>query len=400
MGRPITETELDQALRGYFSDRQAELIAMASSADLVAARIERAGMPTRGAPIRRLVVLIAMVALLAALVAGSVLLGGSPRPEPSLIPANRGVFAPAGSDITARECPSATTLQDGRVLIVGGWAGGSEPVSSAEILDPATGVFSPAGELGYPRWDHTATLLADGRVLVMGGSGDDASDKGMPAEIWDPATLTFSPTGTPWAFDPIPVGEHLLGPRATRGRTYPMPLSCDSQGLPTRLLSDGRVLIRSVDGDQVWDPRTGDFLPAGDLPEARGPVGTLLSDGRVLTIDGSSAALWDPATGTAHPAGDLYAPRDYGYFTTTLLADGRVLVVGGEQYGRHPLAAAEIWDPATERFQRTGQPLVPRSRHAATLLPDGRVLIVGSHGPGLGFAPDTGTATAELFELR
>ena len=79
-----------------------------------------------------------------------------------------------------RQGESATLLQDGTVLIVGGGAadravpssGGSE----AEIFDPATGTVTQVGPTLEPHIDGSATLLADGRVLIAGGRGPAPAD--------------------------------------------------------------------------------------------------------------------------------------------------------------------------------------------------------------------------------
>jgi hypothetical protein len=42
-------------------------------------------------------------------------------------------------------------------------------LSGAELYDPGTGGFSSIGSIGTPRANHTATLLDDGRVLIAGG---------------------------------------------------------------------------------------------------------------------------------------------------------------------------------------------------------------------------------------
>ena len=66
---------------------------------------------------------------------------------------------------------------------------------------------------------------------------------------------------------------------------------------------------------------------------------------------------------------------------STLLADGRILVLGGFNSG--PLAIAEIYDPSSDTWT-LGRPLAtPRHEHAAALLPDGTVLVTGGyhHGP-------------------
>jgi N-acetylneuraminic acid mutarotase len=68
--------------------------------------------------------------------------------------------------------------------------------------------------------------------------------------------------------------------------------------------------------------------------------------------------------------------------TATMLANGKVLVVGGiDKAGAvadiHYLATAEIFDPANGTFTAAGNMEIERSDHAATLLKDGRVLITG-----------------------
>ncbi|HJX64638.1 MAG TPA: kelch repeat-containing protein [Polyangia bacterium] len=71
--------------------------------------------------------------------------------------------------LAQRELHTATRLEDGKVLIKGGfnsWTGNA----SAELFDPATGTFSPTGDMTVYAWFfQTATLLDNGTVLVLGG---------------------------------------------------------------------------------------------------------------------------------------------------------------------------------------------------------------------------------------
>ena len=62
--------------------------------------------------------------------------------------------------------------------------------------------------------------------------------------------------------------------------------------------------------------------------------------------------------------------------TTTLLPNGKVLVVAG--WGNTGvISSAELYDPATNSWSSAGNISTTRSAHTATLLPNGKVLVAG-----------------------
>jgi Galactose oxidase, central domain len=79
---------------------------------------------------------------------------------------------------TARRRHSATLLPDGRVLVVGGIGSDKMPLSSVELFVPGVGFVSERS-LGTARASHVAVPLCDGTVLVVGG--------GPGAELYTPS---------------------------------------------------------------------------------------------------------------------------------------------------------------------------------------------------------------------
>ena len=72
---------------------------------------------------------------------------------------------------TGRTTHTATLLQNGMVLVAGGFDSTFNATASAELYDPASGTWTATGNLNNARVYDTATSLPSGMVLVAGGRG-------------------------------------------------------------------------------------------------------------------------------------------------------------------------------------------------------------------------------------
>jgi hypothetical protein len=265
-------------------------------------------------------------------------------------------FTSIGQMLTGRSEMSAVPIGHHEVLVFGG-STSTVQAPFAELVDARTGAVRPGGSMMLPRAQHAAVRLADGRVAAVGGSQRNS------LELWSPAS-------NGWA---------LAGNRMAHVR----------QHATATLLPDDRVLI--VGGftesanyrfAEVFDPANETFAPVADAPAERRwlHAALTLSDGSVLVVGGENeggalASLWrfDPATGRFVAQPPLAAPRS---IVRAALGPGdEVLMFGGEQEPDVGLTSAAAWRAGTSR-ELPAMP-TPRAWHSLTRLADGRLLVLG-----------------------
>jgi hypothetical protein len=293
-----------------------------------------------------------------------------------------GVVSAIRSMTAKRAAHTATLLDNGKVLIAGGFVGNGGGLSSVEVFDPTSNTFTSAENLATHRASHTATRLPNGKILIAGGYNGDYLNS---AEVFDPTTNRFTPAG-----------------RMVTGRS----------GHVATLLNNGKVLLAGGVGAgwtfladaELYDPTTDTFTATGAMTTAReSHTATLLNDGRVLVTGGhkgrranitiyTSAEIYNPANRTFTAAGNLTVRRHK--HDAVRLADGRVLIVGGsdERDGDGAYRNAEIFNPANGGFTAVKNNMNTaryKLQGTAILLKNGKVLIAGGANRAEVFDPTT-----------
>eukprot|EP01043_Picozoa_sp_COSAG02_P009010 COSAG02_NODE_299_length_25349_cov_53.762020_12_plen_381_part_00 len=204
--------------------------------------------------------------------------------------------------------------------------------ASVESLDLATlrwsgGCGGCTPVLPSPRHRHCACAHADGTVVVVGGYYKHGPN---PQKQVQRTALRWVPGSRSWSLLPD------------------LPLDgCGCCGAEAVALHDGRTMV------------IGGWLP--ERKRALSAVMTLSADGREWT---------------------QLAPLNIARhgFASALLANGRVLVVGGLTGNRTTSAtsSAELWDPSSGAWTELSPMKSARPWPAACELPSGRIAVIGA----------------------
>ena len=248
--------------------------------------------------------------------------------------------------------------------------------------------------LAEARFGHNATLLDDGRVLVSGGYvGGFYNDEllgflAASSQTYDPLTGTWAivDQSDPTASDVLPeLSPHTSPTRLPDGRL----ISVAILGGP-RYANDSFIALA------VFDANTGEWTHLSDVSvptDRSSPDMIVLDDGRVLVLGGSEiirspsdsftplgiVEAYDLSTGVWQTLEPMNQPA----FGRSLvpLNDGRILAAGGftgdPGMGKWS-SGVEIYDPDTNRWMSAENMIVPRILPQSVVLPDGRVLVTGS----------------------
>ena len=267
---------------------------------------------------------------------------GWQTPEPT------DVYDPAAQTFTTVNAPSSNfcsgnaQLPDGRIMTVGGWGTtttGQQGIVDTSIFDPATQTWTKAANMHLPRWYPDLVELSDGRYVAISGNSTNASTWADTPEVYDPTANTWT----------------LLSNVSTsqvHEEEYPFSYLAPNGKVFTIGPSEDQSFFLDVN-NQTWTPVGSSGIVNGSSVMYR--PGKILYSGGAASVTATTPAQAGSAVidlNAANPTWQAAAPMNYArvYHTLTMLADGRVLAVGGEATSDQTqvttgVLPAEIWIP-------------------------------------------------------
>ncbi|MXY21536.1 MAG: hypothetical protein F4Y49_09420 [Dehalococcoidia bacterium] len=274
--------------------------------------------------------------------------------------------------------------------------------------------------ISFQRFSHDAVPLDDGRVLIYGGFSGALSDSfnpGFPmffSEIYDPGDKTWTFVERIWEVSPEDIMSGAIELNLFMF-SHGVVLDNGSIAAPAVALegTGGNAAIATLNDEKT------SWTKMSDMPNPRTSASAaLLGDGRILVTGGANAAMglglseaptaiaevYDPQTNTWQSLASMNVAT-FNHVHVSL-EDGRVLAIGGtlDDFINGPgTARVEIYDPQADTWELAAEMNVPRARPRAIDLPDGRILVAGTSQSPYGnpqislsseaFDPGTGTWT-------
>lgn len=317
----------------------------------------------------------------------------------SAVTGSRNVTVVAAPVITGFTASRDTVTNGEGTSLTAVFSGGTGSVNQG-VGAVTSGVAAPTAPLGTPYVPVTYTLTVTGPLNVTRTAQVSAVAVNPPVlNIFD-ALTSKAPVGgsgwleAGWNTDPgvqasISQGIGLIQTTPVQTPTFttagPVTFTLTVRSPADSILTDTATIV-------VVAPAAGSFTTTGSMVKARLGAGVAeLQDGRVLLVGGNdfvagslvNAELYDPTTGQFAPTGPLNLGRSGPVAVT--LDDGRVLVAGFDELLQ---PTTEFYDPATGQFSMG--PNTKASGVASLVkLADGRVIA---------FTGGTAGLTAEVFD--
>ncbi len=308
---------------------------------------------------------------------------GWQQPEPTY------VWNPTTETFTSTTAPASifcsgmAQLPDGEVMTVGGYgelSTGQLGIVNTAIFNPAGGAWRSVANMHAPRWYPAVTELSNGDYVAISGNS-------TTPDVWADTPELYDPNANTWTTLP------KVSTSQIHEEEYPFSF----------LIPNGNIFTIGPSEDVSYELNVPNetWTSVGASGVTNGSS-VMYRPGKILYSGGApSIATTTPASANASvinltagtPKWRAVAPMHNAriYHTLTMLADGSVLSIGGEQTSDQSIVTSgvlptEIWNPTTETWTEAAPIAAARNYHStAILLPNGTVLSAGGgHYNGLG----------------
>ncbi len=314
------------------------------------------------------------------------------------------VFVAAGDMSGDRKWHEALLLPSGRVMVLGGYHQiglSSTDLATMELFDPATATWTNGPSAASPRLYPTATILNDGRVLVV-------SETLSGPQPW---TQIYDEQLNSWWLPAQSIDEHATHlamklsddrvlvtggiPLGKKSEIYDPTANAWTQVAPTNGVHADQDLRMLPGGDAVTvgGPLVEAYSPGANSWTARAtPIyrherhaTEALSNGMFVASGGTPIAsgltwghgtqLYDVQTDTWTQLASTVTRRDG--VPLSLLKDESLLLAGGYNGNSVVFASSEVYSFSTDSWAPGPTLIQARAGHSQTVLMDGRVLVAG-----------------------
>jgi hypothetical protein len=261
-------------------------------------------------------------------------------------------------------CAGFSHLPDGKLFLAGGNKNSkADGIRQTHIFNFTNNSWSRGPDMNYERWYPSVASLANGEQFVMGG-GPNTHEVLQLNNIFRVLTTAVlsHPRDYPFIQTSIDGRVFYAGPQ-NQMRLLDTKGTGKWQNVGNR---DG--MYRYFGSYAMYD--IGKFIVFGGGNDTSPPT-----NGGVTINVNSGSPIVAPISNATYPR------RQH---RMTVLPDGSVLTTGGFSGNQKivdlntAVYAAELWNPATGKWQRLASAMVTRQYHStALLLPDGRVMTGG-----------------------
>jgi hypothetical protein len=211
-----------------------------------------------------------------------------PTPPSEIYDPTSGTWSIVPSPAVGIALSPAVTLNNGNVLAISGYDGCCALSFNVQLINPATNALTSMVPLVVARLAESATTLLDGRVLIVAGT--DWAQTINSTEIYDASVL---PNGSSQLGSPLSA--------ARRAHTATLLSNGDVLVVAGYQAPNSGQVAAYLSSAELWNHITGLWSSAGSLPSGvQAHTATLLASGAVLVAGGgnptpvNTASIWNP----------------------------------------------------------------------------------------------------------